>query len=151
MPIGRDRDQLSFLPSQALYLCLQDLVDSMQQEIDMEAAEHPTLPINTEVTELWRKKDIDAFVEALHSIRAKAPNGGFKASHFREVSQVLAEKVPDGVLKTADQLSSKYAEVRCILYDENRSGSQAELTYRRLRLNTWPLLNGRVDQASEVF
>ena len=42
MPIGRDCDQLSFLPSQALFLCLQDLVNSLQQEIDMdsEAAQH---------------------------------------------------------------------------------------------------------------
>lgn len=116
---GRDRDQLSFLPSQALFLCLQDLVDSMQQEIDMEDAQQEALPVNTE---LWRKIDLDAFIEALHSIRAKAPNGGFKLAHFREVSLILAEKVPDGMKKSAEQLSSKYSEV-CdfILYDKNHS------------------------------
>ena len=79
MHSGRDHDQLSFLPSQALFLCLQDLVDSMQQEIDMEDAQHQALLVNTE---LWRKIDLDAFVKALHSIRAKAPNRGFKPAHF---------------------------------------------------------------------
>jgi hypothetical protein len=62
-------------------------------------------------TELWRQKDVAAFVEALHSIRARAPNGGFKAPHFREAGQRLAQEVPDGMPKTADQLSHKYQEV----------------------------------------
>lgn len=120
MPIGRDRDQLTSLPSLAVYLCLQDLVDSMQQEMDTEAAQHQASLVEV-TTELWRKKDLDAFVEAIHSIRAKAPNGGFKSAHFREVSQILAEKVPDGMIKTVDQLRNKYSEVCFFLYDKIRS------------------------------
>ena len=84
MPIGCD--QQSALPSQALYLCLKDLVDSMQEEMDLEAAAATSaqylpksLPTNSE---LWWRKDVDAFVEALHSIRNKAPNRGFKSTHF---------------------------------------------------------------------
>jgi hypothetical protein len=60
--------------------------------------------------------DLDAFVEVLHSIWAKAPNGGFKPAHFQEVVQILTQKVPDGVPKTPDQLSNKYQEVCHILY-----------------------------------
>ena len=86
----------------------------MQQEKDSEAVQDQPMPTNTE---LWRQTDVDAFVEALHSIRAKAPNGGFKAAHYREVVQILKEKVPDGVPKTADQLGNKYQEVCHILYD----------------------------------
>ena len=121
MPIGRDRDQLTSLPSLAVYLCLQDLVDSLQQEMDTEAAQHQASQPLEVTTELWRKKDLDAFVEAIHSIRAKAPNGGFKSAHFREVSQILAEKVPDGMIKSVDQLRNKYNKVRSFLYDNIHS------------------------------
>lgn len=87
MPI--DHNQLSSLSSLALYLCLQDLVDSIQQEIDMEATQPHTgtLPVQVN-TELWQKKDVDSFVEAIHSILLKAPNGGFKATHFQEVLHI---------------------------------------------------------------
>jgi hypothetical protein len=37
----------------------------MQQEKDSEAVQHQSLPTNTE---LWQKRDLNAFVEALHSI-----------------------------------------------------------------------------------
>ena len=85
----------------------------MQQE-QSDPVQPQSPPISTE---LWRQKDITAFVEALHSIRARAPNGGFKAPHFREAGQRLAQQVPDGMPKTADQLSHKYQEVHItILY-----------------------------------
>ena len=106
------REQLTHLPSQGLLLCLQQLVVSMQEEYEetQSLAEPP--PVSTE---LWRKEDLDAFVETLHSIRAKAPNGGFKTAHFREVAQILSDKVPSGMPKTPDQLSSKYQEVSFFL------------------------------------
>lgn len=87
----------------------------MQQ--DIEGDQDQSLPISTE---LWRPKDVTAFVEALHSIRAKAPNGGFKTTHFREVVPILMEKVPDGIPKSTDQLSSKYQEVSCFVRPELR-------------------------------
>jgi hypothetical protein len=116
-------ERLTHLPTQALFLCLQQLVSSMQEEYDNEENQQP--PPVAISTELWRNEDVDAFVESLHSLRAKAPNGGFKAAHFREVAQILKEKVPDGKPKNADQLSSKYQDVSDFFYDRLglRSGS----------------------------
>jgi hypothetical protein len=109
-------ERLTQLPTQALFICLQQLVTSMQDEHE----EPDPLPESPSVsalsTELWRKEDVDAFVDILHSIRAKAPNGGFKPAHFREVAQTLKEKVPSSMAKTPDQLSSKYQDVR-FFYD----------------------------------
>ena len=85
----------------------------MQEEMELE--ENQPVPVAESLpvsTELWRKEDVDAFVTAIHSIRAKAPNGGFKTAHFREVSQILRETVPNGIAKTPEQLSSKYQDVR---------------------------------------
>jgi hypothetical protein len=103
-------ERLTHLPSQALFICLQQLVMSLQEEHE-ETQAQPLAESPPVSTELWRKEDVDAFVEALHSIRAKAPNGGFKPAHFREVAQILKGKVPDGMAKTPDQLSSKYQDV----------------------------------------
>lgn len=105
----RELERLAHLPSQAILLCLQQLLASMQEEQELEAAQLAASPPLS--TELWRTKDLDAFVDILHSIRAKAPNGGFKTAHFREVSQLLKVRVPDGMEKSPDQLSSKYQEV----------------------------------------
>ena len=135
MPIGRDHDQLTSLPSLAVYLCLQDLVDSLQQEMDTEAAQHQASQLLEVTTELWRKRDLDVFVEAIHLIRAKAPDGGFKPAHFWEVSQILAEKVPNGMIKSADQLRNKYNEVHSFLYDKIHS---LQYTFCRSRFNIWP-------------
>jgi hypothetical protein len=120
------RERLTHLPSQALFICLQQLVRSMQEEHEetQPLAESP--PVSTE---LWRKDDVDAFVEALHSIRAKAPNGGFKPAHFREVVQILREKVPDAMAKTADQLSSKYQEVSVFLMSRTDQEQLLKLKY----------------------
>ena len=104
--------RLTHLPSQAIYLCLQQLVSSMQEEQEEShpvAGESPKSP--PVGTELWREVDVDAFIDALHSIKARAPNGGFKAAHFQEAFQILSKKVPDGMPKTVEQLSSKYQEV----------------------------------------
>ena len=79
---------------------------------DLEAAaaaiQHQSL---TTATELWRPEDVAAFVQALHSIRHKAPNGGFKPPHYREALQLLSKEVPDGMPKTPEQLGSKYQDV----------------------------------------
>jgi hypothetical protein len=108
-------ERLTHLPSQALFICLQQLVRSMQEELEetQPLAESP--PVSTE---LWRKEDVDAFIEALHSIRAKAPNGGFKMAHFREVVQLLREKVPNGMAKTPEQLSTKYQDVSVFFFGD---------------------------------
>jgi hypothetical protein len=75
----------------------------MQQE--QESVQPQSLEISTE---LWQLKDVDAFVEALHSIQARAPNRGFKTLHFKDAGQHLQQQVPDGMPKTMDQLSNKY-------------------------------------------
>ena len=62
---------LAHLPSQALLLCLQQLLTSMQEEQELEDAQlaAQSLPSSPPVsTELWRKEDLDAFVDVLHSI-----------------------------------------------------------------------------------
>ena len=84
-----------------------------QEESHPVADESPESPPVS--TELWREKDVDAFVNALHEIREVAPNGGFKAAHFRRANQLLKEKVPDGMPKTPEQLSTKYGEVSFFL------------------------------------
>jgi hypothetical protein len=115
--------RLTHLPSQALFICLQQLVSEMQEELaNEEAQQSQPLPVADSPpvsTELWRKVDVDGFVEAVHSIRAKAPNGGFKSANFREIGQILREKVRDGRVKTPEQLSSKYQEVSFFLYLEH--------------------------------
>ena len=109
-------ERLTHLPSQAIYLCLQQLVSSMQEE---QEESHPVADESPESppvsTGLWREKDVDAFVNALHEIRDVAPNGGFKAAHFRRANQLLKENVPDGMPKTVEQLSTKYGEVSFFL------------------------------------
>ena len=119
-------ERLTHLPSQALFICLQQLVRSMQEEQEetQPLAESPTVS-----TELWRKGDVDVFVEALHFIRNKAPNGGFKTAHFREVAQTLREKVPDGREKTPDQLSLKYQEVSVFFLTTTDQDQLMELKY----------------------
>ena len=97
--------QSSFLGSQAIYTCLVEVVQSMQQDLAVDEAQ---THVNTT---LWREQDISAFVDAIYSIRHKAPNGGFKVAHFNEANKILAEKVPDGMEKTAAQLSSKLRDV----------------------------------------
>jgi hypothetical protein len=106
--------QSSFLGSQAIYTCLAEVVQSMQQDL---AADEAQTHVNTT---LWREQDISAFVDAIHSIRHKAPNSGFKIAHFNEANKILAEKVTDGVEKTATQLSSKLKDVRSYLMHHMR-------------------------------
>jgi hypothetical protein len=87
----------------------------MQEEHEEAQSLVESPSVSTEL--LWRKEDVDAFVETLHSLRAKAPNGGFKTAHFREAAQILREKVPDGREKTPEQLGSKYQDVSFFFYD----------------------------------
>ena len=56
---------LTQLPSQAILLCLQQLVRSMQEEDDNTQALAHSPQVSTK---LWQKQDLDAFVEVLHSI-----------------------------------------------------------------------------------
>ena len=89
----------------------------MQEEYEKTQWSQPVEESPPVSTELWQKEDVDAFVEILHSIWAKVPNGGFKQAHFRDVAQILREKVPDGMAKTPEQLSSKYQDVSVFFHD----------------------------------
>ena len=109
-------EHLTHLPSQALFICLQQLITSMQEEYEETQWSQPVEEYPPVSTKLWWKEDVDAFVEILHSIQAKAPNGGFKQAHFREIAQILREKVPDSMAKTPEQLSLKYQDVSVFFF-----------------------------------
>ena len=59
---------LTNLPSQVLFICLQQLITSMQEEHNETQWSQPVAESPPVSTELWQKEDVDAFVEILYSI-----------------------------------------------------------------------------------